>query len=68
MASRVGEYIEELERQTACTPRMLGGEFGHVVDGIVDYYPEIVGDIVFGYLLDRNDPCHRCELLGVQNL
>jgi len=49
----VSSVLEKLGRtQTRCATRMLGGEFCQVVDIVVDYYPEIFGNIVFGYLLD----------------
>ena len=49
------------ERLTACSSRMLWCKFGHVVDGIVNDYPKVIGNIVFGDFLYGYNSCHCWE-------
>lgn len=46
---------------TPCSARMLWGEFRQVVHRAIDYYPEIIGNIMLRDLLDGNNSRHVGE-------
>jgi hypothetical protein len=62
--AKVGESLpprEERRKLTACSAWVLWSKFCHVVDGVIDDYPYIFGDIVLADLLNGNKSCHGGE-------